>query len=145
MLEEMKATDRRLHDAINTGRLDVVDEVCSPDVVIHDPTIPGGLVKGRDPFKLYITGYRTAFPDFHIEDLNVIGEGDYLAGRIRTTGTHKGDLLGNPPTGKKFDAETLFLIRFQDGLEAEFWMPGNPMAIVEQLGITPQIPTPVSA
>ncbi len=143
MIDRMKAADRKMHDAINKGRFEVVDELCPENVVVHDPTIPGGLVKGREPFKLYLTTYRTAFPDFHIEDLDVIAEGDHISGRMRVTGTHKGELMGNPPTGKKIDFETLFMIRFKDGLEAEYWLPGNPMALAEQLGIMPKIPAAV--
>ena len=122
MIERLKAVDRRVHEALNSGRFDVIDEVCTEGIVAHDPTVPGGMVQGREAYKAYFKQLREIFPDLLTEDVLVVGEGDHIAGRMRMTGTQKGDLMGIPATGKKVSYEGSFFIRFEGEQEAEVWL-----------------------
>ena len=144
MIDRMKALDRRLHDAIVKGDLDVVDEVCTPGFIGHDATVPGGEIRGRDAYKLYLAGYRVAFPDLAIEDLVVAGEGDHLFGRMRLSGTHQGELMGIAPTGKKVAFEGAFAIRFEGDLEAEAWLYPDLFTMFTQLGTMPKLEAPAA-
>jgi steroid delta-isomerase-like uncharacterized protein len=69
----------------------------SPDIVVHDPA--GGDVTGTEAFKQFVAVYRNAFPDLHFELEDVIAEGNRVAVRWTSTGTHLGELMGIPPNG----------------------------------------------
>ena len=61
-----------------------------------------------------------------------------MAGRFRCSGTHLGEFLGNPPTGKRMEVEVFFL-RAEDGRFVDFWGLEDSMGRMQQLGL---IPTP---
>jgi predicted ester cyclase len=49
--------------------------------------------------------YRTAFPDLHMHADEVLVSGDKTVTRVTATGTHRGELMGMPPTGKRVVVE----------------------------------------
>ena len=78
MSEENKAILRRVTDEVFTqGNLDVVDEVFSPEYVLHDPGLPGGELRGTDSFKQqWVSMFRNAFPDLQLSVEDQVAEGD---------------------------------------------------------------------
>jgi predicted ester cyclase len=82
-------------------------------------------------------GFRAIFPDFHIVIDDIIGEGDKLAVHFTETGTMKGELMGIPPTGKKFNITVAYFYRFVDGKVAEVLAFGDTLSLYQQLGVRP--------
>ncbi len=133
MSEENKALVRRFIDeVINKGDLSVIDELTSPSVVDH--SAPPGLPSGPEGIKQMLTMFRTAFPDLNgtLEDL--IAEGDRVAVRYTTRGTHQGDFMGIAATGKQIAIEGIEIDRIQDGKVVEHWESMDMMGLMQQLG-----------
>jgi predicted SnoaL-like aldol condensation-catalyzing enzyme len=79
--EENKALARRvLEEMFNKGNLDLADEVFAPDYVDHDPAMPED-IRGPEGFKEYVSMFRTAFPDLHLEIEDQVAEGDKVVTR----------------------------------------------------------------
>lgn len=112
-------TQERMGEAINTGNLDVFDEIMSPTVVDHDPA--PDQKPGPEGFKEFFTTMRTAFPDLEIEVDHLVADDDSVAFAYRVRGTHQGDFQGLAPTGRRIDARGLQISRFEDGRITERW------------------------
>jgi predicted ester cyclase len=134
--EENKKVIRRVwEEAMNKGNLAVADEVMAANYVFHGP---GGVdAKGPEGFKQYITIYRTAFPDLHCTIDDMVAEGDKVVSRFTLRGTHKGDLMGIAPTGKKAEIMGIAMNRFAGGKEVEAWGSYDMLKMYQQLGISP--------
>ena len=98
MSEENKAIVRRVNDEVfSQGNLDLVDELFSPNYVLHDPGIPGGELRGTEDFKQQWVGmFRTTFPDLQLSVEDQVAEGDKVVTRYTGRGTHQGELMGIP-------------------------------------------------
>ena len=132
---DKKATVRRIFDEIiNQGNIDAVDELFAEDFVDHGPM---GDVQGRDAFKGLVRQWRSAVPDVHCAVENVILEGDLAGWLVRTTGTHTGDGLGFPATGKPFETVSANLGRFSNGLAVEHWSEQGLFPMLLQIGMMP--------
>jgi predicted ester cyclase len=81
--------------------------------------------------------FRSAFPDWHEEIVELVAEGDRVAGRFRCSGTHRGEFLGGAPTGKRMDVEEVFFLRVKDGRFVDFWGLEDSLGRMRQLGILP--------
>jgi len=132
-----KATLRRLHDAINTGDAEhisnTIDEVVEPDVVIRTP-LPVEAT-GAQALKEVFARLHRAFPDLHIAVEDMIAEGDKVVSRNSVTGTHRGEYLGRPPTGKSIVYNEIFIFRFAAGRVAETWGVVDVLSQMRQLGV----------
>jgi hypothetical protein len=96
-----KTTFRRFHDAFaNSGDAEfisqTIDEIAEPDVKNHTPVEATGTQVLKDLF----ARLHRAFPDLHVTVEDLIEEGDKVAGRNTLTGTHRGEYMGLPATGK---------------------------------------------
>ena len=129
---------RMFDEVINQGRLDVADELFAADFVDHGPM---GDIHGRDAFKALVAAWRAAVPDVHCEVDRVIEDGDTVAWLVHTTGTHTGDGLGFPATGKRFETTSANLGRLENGLAVEHWSEQGMLPMLLQLGIV-QPPVP---
>jgi predicted ester cyclase len=125
---------RMFEEIINQGNLDVADELFTADFLDHGPM---GDIQGREAFKGLVAQWRSAVPDVHCEVENVFGEGDLAGWLVRTTGTHTGDGLGFPATGKPFETVSANIGRFRDGLAAEHWSEQGMLPMLVQLGMMP--------
>lgn len=126
---------RRIMDEIvNQGHIDAVDELMAEDFLDHGPM---GDVQGRDAFKASITAWRSAVPDVHCEVGNLIEEGDTVGWTVHTTGTHTGEGLGFPATGKYFETVSANIGRFKNGQAIEHWAEQGLFPMLAQLGMLP--------
>jgi len=137
--EENKALVPRLIEAFHTGNLAIVDEIIATDFVLHDTALPVE-IRGIEGVKQWISVFRTAFPDLRLTILDLVAEGDKVAKHFTLSGTHKGDFMGIPPTGKQATLPVAISIyRMTGGKIAELWMAYNALPMMQQLGV---IPTP---
>ncbi|MBY0398329.1 MAG: ester cyclase, partial [Thermoleophilia bacterium] len=130
------ATVRRLYELINAGDIDAFGDLLADDFVEHEE-LPGGAPTKqgvKDFFRMQIA----AFPDMAMTPQDVIDGGDKVVARVRFTGTHRGEFMGIPPTGRSVDVQLIDIIRCEDdGLAHEHWGVFDAMAMMQQLGAAP--------
>lgn len=127
-----KLVRRFLEEGAAKNDAKVISETLAPDFVHHNPT-PGvsGDVEG---IKVAIAGFRRAFPDYRVSILDLIAEGDRVVSRIAFRGTHRGELMGLPPTGKTVEIEFWHIERIANGRIAERWSLFDQWGLMQQLG-----------
>lgn len=133
--EANKAVARRYYDEVlNGGQLAVLNEIAVEDYHENDP-MPGqgdgrqGLTERASMF------VETLAPKFTIED--VVAEGDRVVVRWTNNGTHVGEFLGIPPTGRSFRIAGIDIHRLENGRLAEHWHVVDQLTMLQQLGLLP--------
>ncbi len=141
--EELKAHARRVPDELLTqGDLAVADAVFAPDLVPHGPLPHAPGVAGAKQLALAL---RRAFPDLCAVVEAEIAEGDTVVQRIACSGTHAGEFLGLPPTGRRATWQLVEIQRIgPDGKVAEHWTSWDQLGLLQQLGAIPA-PEPAGA
>jgi predicted ester cyclase len=115
---------RRMVEAINAGEEDAaVDELFAP--------------RAARRVKRLFAEFRSAFPDWREEIVELVAEGNTVAGRFKCSGTHRGEFLGEAPTGKRMEVEEVFFLRAEDGNFVAFWALEDSMGRMRQLGLIP--------
>ena len=136
-----KETFRCFCDAMNTGDAEVIskriDELVDPDAVIGTPLPIEGT--GAQKLKVVFGRLLRAYPDLHITVEDLIAEGDKVVGRDSVTGTHQGEYMGLPPTGKSVTYNEIFIARFAGGRIAETWGVVDVLSQMQQLGVIPPL------
>jgi steroid delta-isomerase-like uncharacterized protein len=134
--EENKAIVRRwFEEVINHQRVDRAGELVTPDYVDHG-ALPGqapGLEGAKQKWAMYIA----AVPDLHGTVEDMLAEGDEVAARWTAEGTHQGELLGVPATGKRFRFSGISICRLAEGKMAEQFEQWDRLDLMQQLGVIP--------
>ena len=131
------ATLRRAYDLINAGDVDGFGELLADDLVEHEET--PGVAPTKDGVKEFFRMYIAGFPNLRMDAEDVLASGDKVVGRVRCTGTHKGEFMGMPATGKDIDLQAIDIVRFgDDGLAHEHWGVTDVMTMMQQLGVVPE-------
>ena len=131
------ATLRRMYESLSAGDLEGFAALLADDFIEHEET--PGLAPTKDGVLEFFRMYRAAFPDLRMDPEDVLTSGDKVTGRVRATGTHQGELMGMPPTGKTIDVQFIDILRFDDeGLAAEHWGVFDTMTMMQQLGAVPE-------
>ena len=128
--EENKAMLRRLLDALNTGDMDVVGELFTPELA--------------EQAKKGFTAYRSAFPDWREEIVEVVAEEDTVAARLKCSGTHRGEMMGIAPTGRHMEVDEVYFLRVQEGKFVEFWGLEDNLTRMRQIGLLAPRPVAVA-
>ena len=137
-VEENKAIANRYYKEIwSQGKLDVIDEIFASDFVHHEPIV--GEVRGPGGFKKYASILLTAFPDVQLTIEDQIAEGDKVVTRWTCTATHKGELIGIPPTGVQVTWTGIDILRIAGGKVVESWVIADDFSLFQQLGVVPPI------
>ena len=131
MSEEHKAIARRFYSSISAGNLDVIDQFVAADVVEHEE-FPG-LSSGRDGVRQMFEMMRAAFSDFTMTIEDIMAEDDRVVVRARMSGTHRGDFMEIPATGKRINVPFADFVRFEGGKVVEHWGVTDTGVMMEQL------------
>ena len=124
MSEEHKAMVQRMVEGINVGDIEgTVEELFAPGAARR--------------VKRLFTEFYTAFPDWREKIVELVAEGNTVAGRFRCSGTHLGKFLGEPPTGKRMEVEEVFFLRIENGKFVDFWGLEDSLGRMRQLGLIP--------
>ena len=122
MSEENKAMVRCVVEAINAGEEEAtVEELFAP--------------RAARRVKRLFAQFRSAFPDWQEEIVQLVAEEGAVAGRFRCSGTHRGEFLGEAPTHKRMDVEEVFFLRVEDGKFVDFWGLEDSLGRLRQLGL----------
>jgi steroid delta-isomerase-like uncharacterized protein len=124
---------RRLAEEPWSGSLAAIDELVSPDYIGYDPSQPQPS-RGPAGVKEFTQQYLSAFPDGNVTVDEQIAEGDTVATRWTGRGTHRGGLLGIPPTGKEVTVSGITISRLKDGKVVEEWTIWDTLGMLQQLG-----------
>ncbi len=135
MPEDAKAIRRRYHDAWNSGDTDALDGIMAPDVVNHSP-LPGQ-PDGVAGFKQALLWMRSGVPDLVITMDSTVAEGDRVSTRWTGRGTHRGDLMGIPASGREVTVSGIDICRISEGRIAEYWQELDTLSMLQQLGVIP--------
>jgi steroid delta-isomerase-like uncharacterized protein len=136
-IEQNKALVRKLvEEAINQGNISMIDELLIPDFIEHEE-LPPGIPPGREAPKVLFTMLRSAFPDIKATIEHLIAEGDEVVLHMTWTGTHKGEFMGIPPTGKSISINVIDILGIAEGKFVEHWGVMDSMAMMQQLGVVP--------
>jgi steroid delta-isomerase-like uncharacterized protein len=128
-----KVLARRWFEEVwNQGRETAISELMSPDGVVHGL---GPDQHGPDGFKPFFTMYRDAFPDIQVTIESIVSEGDLAAVRWTAVGTHKGNGLGFPATGKRVELTGMAFLRAENGRLIEGWNNFDQLGMLQQVGV----------
>jgi steroid delta-isomerase-like uncharacterized protein len=131
-MSETETAVRGNYEAINTGDLDLLGKYVADDYIEHSDGY-----QGVEPFRQQISAFRAAFPDLHVRIDDLLVDGDRLASRTTVAGTHAGDLMGMPATGKSISVEAVDIGRVENGRAKERWGGLNMYSLLTQLGVIP--------
>lgn len=141
MPSDYKTIARRVVEEVwNKGNLDALNEIVAPNFVGHDTL--GPQIQGLEGYKKRVHSIRTAFPDLHASLEDIFQEGDVVITRVHSRGTHKGNLQGIAPTGKRCDVQGITITRFSDGKVVESWTQMDALGLMQQLGAVPLLGQP---
>jgi steroid delta-isomerase-like uncharacterized protein len=134
--EANKTLVRRYYeDVFNGGKVELLDEMAVPDYDEHSP-FPGQ-PNGIEGLKARVAAILAAFrPTFTLH--GVVGEGDTVVAYWTNTGTHQGEFMGVPPSGRPVRISGIDIHRLRDGRMAEHWHVVEELQMLQQLGVIPE-------
>ena len=135
--EEIRALVHRFFEEWNKGKaaaMAVIDETCVVDYVFH---AAGRDIRGVKDFKQYCRVLFHAFPDNQLILNDLIVEGDKAAYRYTMAGTHKGELMGVPPSNNHVTMESIEIDLLAGGKFVESWSRSDMLGLMQQLGVVP--------
>ncbi len=94
---------------------------------------------GPDSATLRARRMNGAFPDVVVTEEDLIASGDKVVERSSAIATHKGAMMGTPPTDKRIKWSEIHIYRLQDGKIAEHWAAVSMMELMQQIGALPQL------
>lgn len=132
-IAENKAIVRRwVHEVFNLHQLDSVGQLKVSEYIDWNP-YPGQQT-ALAGFKSVLESFFGAFPDFHYDVDEELGEGDIIVCIGTWSGTHTGHLMGIPPTGKRMSGKRIDIVRICEDKMTERWGTGNELKMMELFG-----------
>ena len=134
--EENKALLRRCWEEIFIkGNIDAVDQFYAVDFVDHNawPGIPPGIEGIRQTFNII----RSAITGIHVTIDDMVAEEDKIVVRVTASGTHTGEFMGTPATGKRISVMEIRIYRIAGGKIVEHWGLMASASLMQQLGSAP--------
>jgi steroid delta-isomerase-like uncharacterized protein len=139
--EQNKQLVRQFFEAFDRQDTQVMDQlVSSSNYSLHFSGMPPADWNGTKQFS---AAFYSAFPDLRHDIVDMVAEGDKVAVRLNVTGTHRGELQGISPTGKKVSFNATDFITLLNGKVAEEWVNADTMGLMQQIGAI-SVPPPAS-
>lgn len=134
--EQLKAAAQNfIEKGLNQKDLSAFEAYFSPELTDH--ALPPGLPSGLEGRKMFGSALVAAFPDLHVEVEDLVTDGGKVVTRYSVHGTHKGELMGIPPTGRQVSIGGIAIDRFENGRSIEHWEYYDQMGMMQQLGVIP--------
>jgi steroid delta-isomerase-like uncharacterized protein len=135
--EQNKAFVRQMvEEVFNQGNVSQIDEFMAPNFVEHEE-LPPGIPRDREGVSHLTSMLHSAFPDFKATIDDIVAEGEKVVIRQTWSGSHKGEFMGIPPTGKSVSFGVIDILRIADGKCVEHWGQMDSMSLMQQLGAIP--------
>lgn len=116
----------------NAGDIDGLIALAAPDLISHLAELPEPQ-QGREAWRQGVEMMRSAFPGLHADIEDIVAADDKVAVRLRFRGTHRGEFLGIPATGRAIEYVSHEFYRFAGGLIAEEWLCSDMASLLGQL------------
>ena len=132
--------NRFVEELWNQRRLDVADVIFAKDCVTHQlqSGVPVDAVpRGPHAIKEHIAAWIASFPDLQFSIEQMLSEGDRVVMQLLVEGTHQGEWLGIPASGKKIQIRMFTIHRVVQGKIVEDWVLVESLGIFQQLGVVP--------
>src|SRR5215216_3001739 len=131
-IEENKRIVRRYQEIYNSNNLKDLGEVISENLRTPRimPGIPSGISGAKAAHEIMLTG----FPDYQTRIDDLIAEADKVVARVTMTGTHTGEFMGIPATGKRVEFSGMYIARIELGKIVEHWGEEDGVSLLQQLG-----------
>ena len=123
---------RATQEKFNAGDLDGCMSHLAPDFVINLAELPEPM-RGRDVWRQNAEVIKRAFPDIQVHIQDIVAAGDQVALRVILRGTHSGEFLGIPATGRSIHYVSHEFYRIADGLIAEEWICSDTGTLMRQI------------
>lgn len=133
--EAIRALLRRWAEAIASGNFGEIGELAAPDYLAYQAGFPGPVT--RDQHLQFAEGFFAAFPDAQLTVDDILVEGDRGMMRWTFHGTHQGELMGIPATGRQVTMTGIEVNRVRDGKIVEHWVEMDQLGLMQQLGVIP--------
>jgi steroid delta-isomerase-like uncharacterized protein len=136
---DWRARTQEVNDATyaawNAHDAHAVAAVFAEDAVVREAGTEAE-TRGRDAIRARAETLFAAFPDFRLERIELVIDGERHADRWVMSGTHRGELFGIAPTGRAVRIEGATFTRMgADGLVAQDVHFSNTAALLAQLGV----------
>jgi steroid delta-isomerase-like uncharacterized protein len=119
---------------LNEHDPDLVDRFVAPDYRNHNAFVDDG----REANRRFWAGFFSALPDVTATMEDLVISGDRVVGRFVYQGTHAGEFMGIPATGRRVEMRSIDIWRVENGMFAEHWDELNTLELLTQLGALPQ-------
>jgi steroid delta-isomerase-like uncharacterized protein len=130
--ENMRIVRRIYEQVFDRHNLEVVDELYTTGFVYHSP---GNADCDRDGLKQGFAAYLAAFPDARMTVEDMLAAEDRVAVRFTCRGTHQGQFMGVPPSGKQVTMTAILIHRLAGSKMVEDWEWSDQLGILRQLGL----------
>jgi len=137
MSDSTRKTANAFYEALTSLNVDAAAALLSADSIEHTPPPIPDFQNGPEGFKKLFAVYTAAFPDLKLTVEKVAVEGDWFFGYGTWTGTHKGSMMGEEPTGKTVTGQFIEMSRVKDGKLVEHRSFGDDMQVMGALGMAP--------
>lgn len=124
-------------EAFNANDLDACVERLAPDFIINLAELPEPL-RGRDTWREGVELFKRAFPDLQADIEEIFAAGDRVAVRLTMRGTHEGDYLGIPATGRPISYVSHEFYRVDGDRIAEEWICSDTASLLLQIRECPE-------
>ena len=133
--ETRKVAERLIREVWSVdGDIDVADELLADDYVIQGQQEESPWPPTKEGEMQQAAAFRSAL-GIRSQVQDVLVDGDQAAVHWRTSGIHKGEFFGMPPTGKSFTIHGVSLLRVQDGKVVENRTIADMFSLMQQLGV----------
>jgi steroid delta-isomerase-like uncharacterized protein len=134
----MNDTGQRLAETylkmLNEHDPDRVDSFVARDYRNHNAFVDDG----REANRAFWTGFFAALPDLTATMEDLVVSGDRVVGRFVYRGTHSGEFMGIPASGRSVEMRSIDIWRVADGMFVEHWDELNTLQVFQQIGALPQ-------
>jgi steroid delta-isomerase-like uncharacterized protein len=120
---------------LNRHDPDLVDAFVADDYINHNAVV----ADGREANRAFWAAFFTGLPDLTATMEDIVVSGDRVVGRFVYRGTHTGDLLGIPASGKPVEMRSIDIWRVADGMFVEHWDELNLLEVFQQVGVLPPL------
>jgi len=134
-------TMRSTYERINKGDIAGFGDLVAEGFVEHQGAGGPGFPPTKEGTLEFFRTLVAAFPDWRMTVEDLIAAGDKTVARVTVTGTHKGEFIGVPASGRQVEVQLIDIMRFDEaGLVCEHWGVADMLSLMQQLGVVPAGP-----
>jgi steroid delta-isomerase-like uncharacterized protein len=135
-IEQNKTIALRFVHVWDTDDPSILDELAAPNIRVSYPILPRP-IQGAKAFKEVLASIRAGLPDIKIETGDLIAEGDVVVAPWTISGTHLGELMGIPASGREVSWGGITVYRIEDGKVVDERGEEDGLGLLRQIGAIP--------